>query len=68
MDKSRTLPGTAGRAVVREKACFTHDMNHFGRDVRGKRFSAHGTHGKQIDNRMEERGENKKKKSGALHK
>ena len=56
MDESRTLPGTAGRAGVRGKACFTHDMDHFGRDVRRKRFSAHGTHEKQIDKQMEGRG------------
>ena len=36
-------------AVVREKACFTHNMDHFGRDVREKRFSAHDTHGLEID-------------------
>ena len=43
-------------AGVRGKAGFTHDMDHFERDVRGKRFSEHGTHEKQIDNRMEGRG------------
>ena len=60
--------GTEGRDGVRGKAGFTHDMNHFGRDVRRKRFSAHGTHEKEIDNRMEGRGKLKKKKSGAFHK
>ena len=34
---------------MRGKACFTHDMDHFERDVRGKRFSTYGKHGLEID-------------------
>ena len=40
------MPRTEGRAGVRGKARFTHVMNHFGRDVRRKRFSAHVGEGK----------------------
>ena len=31
--------------VVRKMAGFTHDMSHFGLDVRGKRFNAHAEPG-----------------------
>ena len=54
----RQVQKTTGQFVagVRGKAGFTHNMDKFGRDVCGKRFSTHGTHEKQIDNRMEGRG------------
>ena len=39
--RQSAMPGTDGRAGVRGKARFTHDMDHFGCDVREKRFSAH---------------------------
>ncbi len=40
-------------AGVRGKACFTHDTDHFGHDVREKRFNAYGTHEKQIEGQGE---------------
>ena len=35
--------------VVRKMAGFTHDMSHFGLDVRGKRFNAHAEPGITFD-------------------
>ena len=40
--RQSAMPETDGRAGVRGKARFTHVMYHFGRDVRRKRFNAHG--------------------------
>ena len=40
--RQSAMPGTDGRAGVRGKARFTHDMTFFRHDVRRKRFSTHG--------------------------
>ena len=40
--RQSAMPETDGRAGVRGKAGFTHDMTFFRRDVRRKRFSTHG--------------------------
>ena len=40
--RQSAMPETDGRAVVRGKARFTHDMTFFHHDVRRKRFSTHG--------------------------
>ena len=40
--RQSAMPETDGRAVVRGKAGFTHDMTFFRHDVRRKRFSTHG--------------------------